>query len=104
MVEGKSSFTPTKRERKSFSHVEGSSGGSILTRAAWVLAIYWRGQFYPVLGEGEAQKVSDPRFVAHLLIRPPLNKKLFPVHLPSGLKRADWNFILFFSQETIFFT
>ena len=22
--------------------------------------------------------------------RPPLNEKLFPVHCPSGLKRADW--------------
>ena len=25
-------------------------------------------------------------------IRPTLNKKLFLVHHPNGLKRADWNF------------
>ena len=24
-------------------------------------------------------------------MRPPLNKKLFPVHRPSGLKRAEWD-------------
>ena len=29
-------------------------------------------------------------------VRPPLNKKLFPVHRPGGLKRADWNFLSFF--------
>ena len=28
--------------------------------------------------------------------RPPLNEKLFPVHRPSGLKMADWNFFFFF--------
>ena len=28
---------------------------------------------------------------------PPLNKKLFPVHRPGGLKRAEWDFFLFFS-------
>ena len=27
-----------------------------------------------------------------LTMRPPLNKKLFPVHRPGGLKRADWDF------------
>ena len=26
------------------------------------------------------------------VVRPPLNKKLFPVHRPGGLKRSDWNF------------
>ena len=25
-------------------------------------------------------------------VRPPLNKKLFPVNWPGGSKRADWNF------------
>ena len=28
----------------------------------------------------------------HHIIRLPLNQKLFPVHRPSGLKGADWNF------------
>ena len=32
-----------------------------------------------------------------ILFRPPLNKKLFPVHRPSGLKRANWNSFSFFS-------
>ena len=27
-------------------------------------------------------------------LRPPLDKKLFPVGRPSGFKRADWNFFL----------
>ena len=27
--------------------------------------------------------------------RPSSNKKLFPVHRPGGLKRADWNFFFF---------
>ena len=44
-----------------------------------------------------------------LKIRPPLNKKLFPVHRLSGLKRAYWNFVfiftsfLFFSLSLFFF-
>ena len=34
-------------------------------------------------------------------VRPPLDKELFPVHCPSGLKRAYWNF---FFQFSIFFS
>ena len=36
-----------------------------------------------------------------ILVRPPLNKKSFPVHWPGGLKRAYWN--SFFSSFQIFF-
>ena len=36
--------------------------------------------------------------------RPPLNTKLFPVHRPGGLKRADWNFFFFiFKKKKIFY-
>ena len=31
----------------------------------------------------------------HKPIRPPLNKKVFPVDRPSGFKRADWNFFFY---------
>ena len=41
------------------------------------------------------------------LLGPSLNKKVFPVHRPGGLKRADWDFFfhdffkkLFFSQSS----
>ena len=30
------------------------------------------------------------------ILRPPLNKKLFPVHRPSGLKWADWIFLFIY--------
>ena len=36
-------------------------------------------------------------------VRPPLNKKLFPVHRPGGLKMADWN-SFFYIYIYIFFT
>ena len=39
-----------------------------------------------------------------LKVRPPLNETLFPVHRPSGLKRADWNFFFIFSKTIFFFT
>ena len=41
-------------------------------------------------------------------VRPPLDKELFPVHRPSGLKRADWNFsfqifiFFFFNFPTLY--
>ena len=35
-------------------------------------------------------------------VRPPLNKKLFPVHRPSGLKRANWNFYFHISKIFVF--
>ena len=38
------------------------------------------------------------------LLRPPLNKELFPVHRPSGLKRADWNYLLKYFTNNFFFT
>ena len=39
------------------------------------------------------------------ILRPPLDKELFPVHCPSGLKRADWNFFFSdFQQKNIFHT
>ena len=35
-------------------------------------------------------------------VGPPLNKELFPVHRPSGLKRAVWNFFFsIFSKKNI---
>ena len=34
--------------------------------------------------------------------RPSLNEKLFPVHRPSGLKRADWNVCFFIFKKNIF--
>ena len=40
----------------------------------------------------------------HKELRPPLNKKLFPVDRPIGFKRADLNFfflMIFFSKELI---
>ena len=36
-------------------------------------------------------------------IRPPLNKKLFPVYHPGGSKRADWNFFSSYFFLHIFF-
>ena len=36
-------------------------------------------------------------------VRPPLNKKLFPVHRPDGLKRAGWNFFFRVFNLTSFF-
>ena len=34
------------------------------------------------------------------MVRPPLNKKVFPVHRPSGLKRANWKiFFIFFEKK-----
>ena len=35
-----------------------------------------------------------------LKVGPPFNKELFPVHRPSGLKRADWNLF----KKNFFFT
>ena len=35
-------------------------------------------------------------------IRPPLDKKLFPVHRPTGLKRADWNLFSYFLKNAFF--
>ena len=37
-------------------------------------------------------------------MRPPLNKKLCPVHLPSGLKRADWKIFFIFFEKQFFFS
>ena len=36
-------------------------------------------------------------------LRPPLNKKLFHVYRPSGLKRADWNFLFIIFGKRVFF-
>ena len=33
-----------------------------------------------------------------IIVRPPSNKKLFPVHRP-GVKRADWNFLFHISKN-----
>ena len=38
----------------------------------------------------------------HEPARPPLNKKLFPVHHPSGLKRAGWHFFFMFFEKSVF--
>ena len=38
-----------------------------------------------------------------LSLRPPLIEKLFPVHRPSGLKRADWNFFFMIFEKSCFF-
>ena len=38
-----------------------------------------------------------------LCLRHPLNKKLFPVHRPSGLKRADWDFFSMIFEKKVFF-
>ena len=38
-----------------------------------------------------------------LSVRPPLNKKLFPVHRPGGLKRAYRNFFFHIFKKKIFF-
>ena len=32
-------------------------------------------------------------------IGPPLNKKVFPVHRPGGLKRADWDFFFMIFEK-----
>ena len=37
-----------------------------------------------------------------MLVRPPLNKKLFPVHRPGGLKRADWDFLFMIFENSFF--
>ena len=37
-------------------------------------------------------------------LRPPLNTKLFPVHRPSGLKRADWKFYFMIFEKVFFFS
>ena len=44
----------------------------------------------------QAPLASERICYTNCSIRPPLNKKLFPVHRPGGLKRADWNFFYFF--------
>ena len=36
-------------------------------------------------------------------VRPPLNKKLFPVYRPGGSKRADWNFFFSIFSFSFFF-
>ena len=36
-------------------------------------------------------------------IGPPLNKTLFPVQRPSGLKRANWNFFFIFGKKKKFY-
>ena len=36
-------------------------------------------------------------------LRPPLDKKLFPVDRPSGLTRADWNFFFIVFEKKFFF-
>ena len=36
-------------------------------------------------------------------LRPPLNKKVFPVYRPGGSKRADWNFFFHLSKKIYFF-
>ena len=33
------------------------------------------------------------------MLRPPLNKKLFPAHQPGGLKRADWDFFFMIKKK-----
>ena len=40
----------------------------------------------------EILNVNSLQFQEGADLRPPLNKELFPVHCPSGLKRADCNF------------
>ena len=37
------------------------------------------------------------------IVRPPLNKKLFPVYRPGESKRADWNFFSHLFKKKIFF-
>ena len=37
-------------------------------------------------------------------LRPPLNKKVFPVHRPGGLKRADWDFFFMIFEKSLFFS
>ena len=46
-----------------------------------------------------------PLFRSHdSTVRPPLNKKLFPVHRSGGLKRADWNFFFMIFEKSFFFS
>ena len=51
---------------------------------------------HPHINGPPMASVHPCRFV----VRPPLDKELFPVHRQSGLKRADWNF---FSTNFEFF-
>ena len=46
---------------------------------------------------------TPPPTPTQLAIRPPLNEKLFPVHRPSGLKRANWNFFSHIFNKRFFF-
>ena len=45
---------------------------------------------------------GDGVSVAYDSLRPPLNKKLFPVHRPGGLKRADWDFFFMIFEKSFF--
>ena len=37
-------------------------------------------------------------------VGPPLKKKLFPVHRPSRLQRADWDFFFMIFEKRFFFS
>ena len=64
--------------------------------------------FIPVThyGDSSCPHQVHPQIVVTLqivqLLRPPLNKKSFPVHRPGGVKRAEWE-VLFhvFNQKKI---
>ena len=66
-------------------------------RVAVFAATWWTGNDFLLKGG-----LMETGLYFASVLRPPLNKKLFPVHHPSGLKRADWNFFSIFSKNTFF--
>ena len=57
--------------------------------------------------EGSMKKMEVVRVTkakrASFALRPPLNIKVFPVHRPGALKRADWNFFFHIFKKYSFF-
>ena len=80
---------PTVPTKMSGDDVTDASSGQmswplrVLVSCCSLLVLVWA-----LYGAGESTRLS------HWGLRPSLNKKLFLVHRPSGLKGADWNFFV----------
>ena len=46
---------------------------------------------------------QSPVHTLYITSRPPLDKKVFPVHRPGGLKRDDWDFFFMIFEKSFFF-
>ena len=73
--------------------VTGVSMYTLLVLTWWWVHDLLRGERWHMTAGGGVSPALTERPIRP--VKPPLNKKLFPVYRPGGSKRTDWNFFFF---------